>query len=52
MILTDDSSLQGTSYTFTVTSTLNDSVATNDNGYSFQIDFDCLITDFAAPTSL
>ena len=53
-ISTSDVSLHGTDVTFTVTSTINDSANTNDNGYTFQITLNnpCVTTSLTAPSSL
>ena len=53
MFYTGDVSLYGTSYTFTVTSTLDDAAVTSDNGYSLTINLNnpCLSTTLTPPAS-
>ena len=52
-ISTSDVSLHSTDVTFTVTSTINDSADTNDDGYTFQIILNnpCVTTSMTAPSS-
>ena len=51
-VVTTDTSLHGTSTTFTVTTTLDDTAGTNDNSYTFTITLDnpCRTATLNSPT--